>query len=350
MSLRSWFRGFYRVGPMEPGGQVDKRQLPSGDLYELLVAERAARLAAEGRAEALAAELLEQGRASAATIEVLTARVGELTVQVADLAARLGANSSNSSRPPSQDGPGAKPKSLRKRTGRRPGGQPGREGATLEMVADPGVVEEVRPDSCGGCGRHLGKRLPSLGAERRQVFDLPPLALEVTEYRLHEVECPGCRLVTKAQAPVGVGRQVQYGPGVQAWLVNFHARQYGTYQRGAEHFEDTFGQPVSPATIAKFVAQAALRITGGYKPVAAAILAGAEYAHADETGFKVDGKTHWAHSISNPAATWIEVHEKRGKEAVNHIGIIPKITEVLIHDAWAPYDSYQNVAAEVCLS
>ncbi|MCL1900576.1 MAG: transposase [Promicromonosporaceae bacterium] len=295
-------------------------------------AERRARVAADER------------------IGELVAQVAALTAQVAELLARLGTDSSNSSRPPSSDGPAAKPRSLRAKGVRKPGGQAGRAGKTLEVVADPDLVVDHRPAGCRGCGAALTGQGDSVGFEARQVFDLPPLALVVTEHRLHQARCGACRAVTKAVAPGGVVRQVQYGPGVQAWLVNFHARQYGTYQRGAEHFEDTFGQPVSPATIAKFVAQAALRITGGYKPVAAAILAGAEYAHADETGFKVDGKTHWAHSISNPAATWIEVHEKRGKEAVNHIGIIPKITGVLIHDAWAPYDSYQNVAAEVCLS
>ena len=135
--------------------------------------------------------------------------------QVKELKARLALNSRNSSKPPSSDGLAKPaPKSLRQKTGRRPGGQPGRVGRTLLPVAQPDRVQLHRLDRCP-CGLCRGRSLrhqPLLGHEKRQVFELPPLRLEVTEHQAQIKRCPvsGCRV--GASFPEGVNAPVQYGP------------------------------------------------------------------------------------------------------------------------------------------
>jgi transposase len=300
----------------------------------LLAAERAARELAEERVGVL----LRQ-------VEALTDQVAELTAQVAELVARLGADSSSSGLPPSKDPPGARTRSLRKKTGRKPGGQVGHEGRTLQVSDAPDRVVEHRPGACAGCGDRLDGLSVPTKVEARQVFDLPGrLRLEVTEHRLASVRCPGCREVTRADAPGGVVRQVQYGPNVASLAVHLVSSHYVALERAGDLLGDLFGYQASPATITTMVDQAAARVVADARPVIADLLAAGAVAHADETGFKVAGARFWAHSLSSPAATWIEVHARRGKKAMDDIGILPRFTGTLVHDLWTAYDAYPGVA------
>jgi transposase len=291
------------------------------------------------------AELVELLRAEREQNALLLAKVSELSAQVAELLARLGTDSTNSSKPPSSDGPTApKPRSLRGKSGRKPGGQVGRAGKTLQMCAKPDEVIAYRPDACGDCGKRLPAHLPATCVDVRQVFDLPDeLRLKVTEHRLEAVTCLSCAAVNKPQAPTKVSRQVQYGPNVAAFCVYLANSQHVALGRCAELVTDLFGQPISVATINKWNEQAGARITNEFKPVAADILQDADFVHLDETGFKVAGKTKWVHSISNPQAAWIEVHDKRGSAAMDAIGILPTVAGTIVHDAWGAYDTYHGV-------
>lgn len=308
---------------------------------------------AGGEVERLTAELAAERAVSRERIgallgqvEALTAQVAALTAQVAELAARLGTDSSNSGLPPSKDPPGARQRSLREKTGRKPGGQPGREGKTLQASDVPDRVVEHRPGVCAGCGEGLDAWSVPVRVEARQVFDLPEdLRLEVVEHRLASVACPSCREVTKAAAPAGVTRQVQYGPRVTSLAVHLDTCQYVARRRTGDLLGEVFGHKVSPATVTAMVAAAAEKITEQVRPVIVGLLTGGPVAHADETGFKVAGKTHWAHSLSSPVATWIAVHPRRGKEAVDHIAILPAFTGTLVRDAYCIYDTYQNITA-----
>ena len=163
-------------------------------LAALVVSLRAELLAAQAVAEQLRTEL------ATARGELADARQ-----RIAELEARAGKNSRNSSKPPSSDGlgkPAPKPKSLRKRTGRKPGGQDGHAGRTLRQVAVPDREVPHEPGCCAGCRRSLAGR-PVTGVERRQEFDLPPVKLEVTEHQLIERECV-CGERTRGSAPEGV--------------------------------------------------------------------------------------------------------------------------------------------------
>jgi transposase len=143
------------------------------------------------------------------------ARAGE---RIAELEARLRQTPRNSSVPPSAEGLGKPaPKSLRKRTGRRQGGQAGHEGSTLAQVAKPDREVRHEPGRCGRCGTGLASR-PVTGIERRQVFDLPPVKVKVTEHQLIERECR-CGQREKGAARAGAKAPVQYGPRIAGIII-----------------------------------------------------------------------------------------------------------------------------------
>jgi len=302
---------------------------------ELLAAERVARALAEERVGVLLAQ-----------VEALTAQVAELGAQVADLVARLGADSSNSHLPPSKDPPGARQRSLRKKSGRPVGGQVGHEGKTLQVSDCPDRVVEHRPTACCGCGQRLSAADGPTKTEVRQVFDLPAdVRLEVTEHRLASLRCTGCGKVTRAGAPPGATRQVQYGPRVSSLVVHLVSSHYVALERAGDLMCDLFGYKTCAGTVTKMLTRAAQAVDTRARPVIARLLEQAPVAHADETGLKVAGARYWVHSLSSPAATWIGVHAKRGREAMDEIGILPRFTGTLVHDAWAPYDTYTDVTA-----
>ncbi len=148
-------------------------------------------------------------------------QIARLEAEVAELRRQLGQNSQNSSRPPSSDSPFVKPapKSLRRKSGRRPGGQPGHPGSTLARVADPDSVVRHEPGPCAGCGAGLAGA-PEVGVERRQEFDLPPMTVRVTEHQLIARRCT-CGITTCGAAPDGIAAPVQYGPRITAIIEVF---------------------------------------------------------------------------------------------------------------------------------
>src|SRR4051794_2445344 len=133
-------------------------------------------------------------------IAQLQARIAEQDTEIAELERRLAASSRNSSKPPSSDGlDKPAPKSLRGRSGRKPGGQPGREGRTLRQVSTPDEVVVHEPGGCAGCGGTLPADGPPAGIIRRQVFDIPTITVRVVEHRLISRRC-SCGAVTQAPA------------------------------------------------------------------------------------------------------------------------------------------------------
>ncbi len=270
--------------------------------------------------------------------EKLKARILEQDTRIAELERQLSANSRNSAKPPSADGLAKPaPKSLRKKSGRKPGGQRGHKGDTLRQVADPDEVTRHEPGCCRGCGQGL-TNAPGAGFTRRQVFDLPPVSIHVTEHHLVSRRC-GCGMTTTANAPAGVAAPVQYGPRILAVIVYLYMGQYLSKHRTAQAMSELFGTPVSAGTVAAATARAAGDLTGFCAAVTEKIAA-AEVAHFDETGFRAAGKLHWLHSASTSLFTLITCHRRRGREAMNAAGILPAFTGTAVHDAWAPYDTY----------
>lgn len=293
--------------------------------------------------EQLAALVVEQ----AATIKRLERRVVELEGEVADLKRRLAANSRNSSRPPSSDGLSKAPvkKSLRRASGRKPGGQPGHDGGHLAAVADPDQVVRHSPGGCDGCGAELSGA-PVEAIERRQVFDLPEIRLRVTEHVVERRRCC-CGCVTAAAFPAEASAPTQYGPRVRALAIYLLARQHLPYQRTAELFGDWLGAPVSTGTLASFVARGAEDLRGFLDEVHRQIIS-APVAHFDETGARVDGRLRWLFAASTERLTFYSLHDKRGKDGLDHAGVLPCFTGIAVHDGFAPYRHYTIAAHALC--
>lgn len=266
--------------------------------------------------------------------------------RIAELERRIASTSRNSSKPPSSDGLGKPdPKSLRKKSGRRPGGQNGHPGRTLQQVPDPDEVTYHEPVSCRGCGAGL-TQTPRVGLTRRQVFDLPPIRISVTEHQLASHTCP-CGTTTTADAPEGVNAPVQYGPRVLAFIVYLYMGQYLSKDRTAKAMSELFNTPVATGTVSAATARASTDLQGFTDTITKKI-ADADVAHFDETGFRVTGKLHWLHCASTPLYTLITCHRRRGRQAMDAAGVLPHFTGTAVHDAWAPYDTYPNLTHALC--
>jgi transposase len=263
--------------------------------------------------------------------------VSLLTRRIADLEKQIGKNSSNSSKPPSTDG-FKKPPSKRTKTGKPSGAQKGHPGRTLEFCDKPDHIVEHSPVVCEGCGESLSGVDP-IRTERRQVFDVPPVEVEVTEHHINICSCPNCGTVNRAQAPEGVNQPVQYGPRIQAlgaYLVNY---QLLPLERTAELMEDVFGVHISEGTLCSTTARAAKALEGVEAAIVAAIKE-APVVHMDETGQRINGKLTWLHVASTIRLTYYSSQSKRGKVALDNIGILTAFTGTAVHDGWGAYSGY----------
>jgi len=275
-----------------------------------------------------------------ARIELLELVAEQTAARVEELELRLGRDSHNSHKPPSSDGlsKGKAPKNLRRKSGRRSGGQPGHPGHTLRQVERPDVTVPHAPHQCAHCGLSL-LQAPVRQVERRQVFDLPPLALQVTEHQAQTKRCTHCGETTQAAFPPQVTAPVQYGPGVLALGVYLQQYQLLPYARTQELLFDLFGAAPSEATLGRALEEAA----GVLAPVEELIrqaIGAAERAHFDETGLRVASRLHWLHVVSTEQLTYYQLHAKRGREAHEAIGLLPDFAGVAVHDAYAPLLSY----------
>jgi transposase len=274
-----------------------------------------------------ATELLEWGRRD----------LDGLVSYCLTLQERLAITSRNSSKPPSQDGYlKPQPKSLRGKTGKKSGGQPGHPGTTLKPVDKPDYTKVHPLSICPcGCGTDLSAQ-PVLSYESRQVFDLPPQKLVVTEHRVEVKLCPVSRELVRTPWPAGITAPVQYGPAFLAWLVYMNTQHFIPLDRIGQMSFDQFGYYVSDNTILT-----AMQTTGRQlAPFTQAVeeqLAQEPVLNADESGLRVAGKLLWLHILSTPKLTWYGVHGKRGGEALDAFAILSKFMGRLVHDCWQPY-------------
>lgn len=268
-------------------------------------------------------------------------------VRIGELEARWGMTSKNSSKPPSCDGLAKPaPKSLRGQSKRGPGRPKGQVGFTLWPVADPDHRQDHEPRACRGCGAGLAGA-GWAGEERRQVFDLPPLRLEVTEHRLISRTCT-CGVITKADAPQGVTAPVQYGSGLAGVGVYLFHGQFLSKSRTVAALGDLFGAKIAANTLVSWTKRIAAGVVATVIPAITERLAGAAVAHFDETGFRTAGKLHWMHSASTSTDVLLTVHPKRGVKGMDAAGVLVRFTGTAVHDAWAPYDTYTNVTHALC--
>lgn len=269
----------------------------------------------------------------------LVAAINMLLIVVKLLVDRVGLTSRNSSKPPSSD-PNREKKSRRKSTRPR-GGQQGHPGSNLEPVDDPDEIQLIEIDR-----RTLPRgHYVDCGYESRQQFDIR-IARHVCEYRAQILENEfGQRFV--AEFPPGLTRATQYGASVKANAVYMSMFQLIPYERIQTHFAELFGIPISAGSVYNFN-EAAYQRLALFEALAKAQLRGADVVHADETGINIDGGRLWVHGASNEEWTWLAPHAKRGKEAMDEIGILPYFIGLLVHDHWKPYYRYESCSHVLC--
>ena len=273
--------------------------------------------------------------------EQLTKQNEELSKRIKELEGQLAKNSRNSSKPPSSDGlkkPKPKPKSLRKKSGRKPGGQKGHQGKTLSMVEKPDHTITHTVDQCQCCKCSLKEQAPER-IERRQVFDIPVHKLEVTEHS-GEVKTCHCGHLNRAVFPKEVTAPVQYGPRVKSTAAYLKDYQLLPFQRLTEIMSDLFAcETFSQGTLANLTADCSQQL----EPVDEFIrtqVASAAVAGFDETGMRAVGSLHWLHTISTEWLTWYFAHKKRGSEAMDAAGVLPEFNGRAVHDFWDAYLKY----------
>jgi transposase len=270
--------------------------------------------------------------------------VARLTERVKELEAQVAKNSGNSSKPPSSDGLNKKPAPAPtgKPGGRKRGGQRGHPGSTLQQVSEPDeVVLHPLPELCD-CGRPLHPVV----AEIRQVFDIPPVSLQVTEHQTFKARC-ACGRCHRSAFPAEVAAPVQYGPAVKGLAVLLTQHHMMPFERTAELLSGLLGLTLSPATIEAFVIEAATRLSPTAGAIAAAVTV-APVINVDETGLRVAGKLKWLHVAVTQALAWMGVHDKRGIEAMTAFAILPEVTGVLVHDGWKPYETLAQCGHALC--
>lgn len=294
----------------------------------------------------LVVELTSRLDATEKKINEQQAEIIQLRTENAELRARLGMNSSNSSQPPSADGPavGPTPRSLRRRSGRKPGGQSGHPGTTLTQIAEPDQVISHAPDVCHDCGRHLDATCDQ-DTIRRQVFDIPLPRVVVTEHHLTSRRCP-CGKLTRAMAPPGVEAPTQYGPGIAAVGLYLYQAQFCSINRTAQALAELFGLPISVGTLTNWTSKAAADLDL-FTDQVTTLLAHSALLHVDETSIKHPGGRLWIHSASNDQYSLLTAHPSRGRTAINAANVIPRFTGTLVHDAYTCYDTYPGVTRHV---
>jgi transposase len=271
-------------------------------------------------------------------IERMQEQIAGLTQQAKDVQDRLAKNSRNSSLPPSSDRFVRQPKSLRKKSAKKSGGQEGHEGTTLRFSPAPDEVIEHQVAVCASCQHDL-RAVEACVTLRRQVVDIPSPRLIVQEHRAEQKQCPRCQHLTQASFPSAVAAPIQYGPLIGAAAVYLTQQQLLPLQRSCEVLSDVLGVHMSEATVGELIKRTACQLAGVEQQIKEALIEAA-VIHQDETGVSVGGKRYWQHVSSTATLTHYQVHQSRGQEALKAIGILPVFQGISIHDAWGSYFLY----------
>ena len=269
-------------------------------------------------------------------IEAQQAQITELTERIKVLEARLNQNSSNSNLPPSSDGPGKpKPKSLRKKSRKKRGGQKGHTGHTLEMVSNPDEIIDLPAPECGSCGKTLRKRRQTYKA--RQEFDIKITKI-VREYRAYEYDCQ-CGRIECSAFPETLRSKTQYGPTIESLVIYISQQLLVPYNRLSEFIRDVTDYNMSEGTMVNMVSKCADNLEI-FEESAKQSLIQAPVVGFDETSIRLADRLAWIHTVNTDNLILLSLHGKRGTIAMNEIGVLPNFKGVAVHDYWKAYFTF----------
>jgi len=281
-----------------------------------------------------------------ARIESYERQIASMSVRIKELEDQLSKNSRNSSKPPSSDGYAKPaPKSLRGKSNRKAGGQSGHSGSTLKMVSTPDVTHSHQVENCTSCFCDLSNQVAD-SVERRQVFDLPPMQILVTEHQAETKKC-SCGQVNVASFPSDVTRYVQYGSNIRSLILYLQDYQFLPYERCKEFFSDLFDVKISTGTFYNIHQEADGKLEAFARDLKA-VLSTSKVVGFDETGVNINGDNHWLHSCSTESHVLYQLHKKRGRIAMDAIDVLPHFSGIAVHDGFKSYAAYDNCTHALC--
>jgi transposase len=280
-------------------------------------------------------------------VRALQQMVAAQDAEIQALRDQLAKNSRNSGKPPSSDGL-KKPRvqNLRSKTDRSSGGQRGHTGHTLERVQQPDQVVMHRISECPHCATDL-RTIEPCHLERRQVFDVPPASIEVTEHQAEVKQCPQCGNQVKGDFPPDVTQPVQYGPRIKAQASYLNNYQLIPWTRTCELLGDFYGHTPAEALVQEANAAVAKRIEPSLDAIQQQLIA-SDVVHFDESGLRVEGTLNWLHVASTELLTYYTVHAKRGQEGMKAMGILSAFGGRAMHDGWKPYFTFSHCQHALC--
>lgn len=206
-------------------------------------------------------------------------------------------------------------------------------------------VEVSKVSCCDQCGADLYD-IPCTGHERRTKIDIV-FEKVVTHVDAEIKSCPNCAAELKGQFPKGLHGPLQYGDGVKAYMINLLMAQMMALARVQKMVTTLIDVTISESTILGYVMQLYESLER-WEVSAKETLLKSLAMHCDETSLRVAKKNHWVHVYSAGELTLKCLHPKRGNEAVDEIGILPRYGGVVIHDCWASYFSYSGCLHALC--
>lgn len=279
-------------------------------------------------------------------VSQLLTRIELLEAENAELRRRLSLTSHNSDKPPSTDGLSKKTAALPKESNKKQGGQTGHEGKTLKMVevADKTILHH--PIACPCCRRTFAACEIEAVVQRRQVFDMPAPRLEVTEHQVGAITC--CGQVHVGVFPDGVNAPVQYGDRIKAMSVLLNTDYRLPFEKISQLFSDLYDCSFNESTAVSANQQAYQALEPIEALIKACILQEA-VVHFDETGMRVEGSLHWMHVACSSLFTYLFVHKKRGKQALQGSdSLLKDFTHYAIHDCWVSYFAFTDCQHGLC--
>jgi transposase len=279
-------------------------------------------------------------------IILMTKEIERLTAKVSELEGRLNTNSGNSSKPPSQDGfDKPAPKSLRTKSGKKPGGQKGHKGAGLKLCREPDEVIEHKAEHCQNCGINL-TGVTCTCVKTSNVIDFR-IEVRIIAHRQMKSVCPVCGTENRGEMPKEASHSMAYGSGLRGFVVLLSNYACVGMKKIREILSDVFGIPLSTGTIANINAGFADNSIPILQEIQEKML-NSPLLHKDESGMNMNGKNWWLHTSSTPELTYITAHPKRGKEGIDDNGILDDYTGILVHDFWASYFKYEKCLHAMC--
>lgn len=280
-------------------------------------------------------------------IDLLVRKIEELEKENRELRRRLNMDSSNSNKPPSSDSIFKKSQrpSRNKNRKRKPGGQFGHDGSKLTKFEHVDLYEDHSLNICSCCH---SKDLHFIKSSTKQIVDIPIPKIEVTEHTLYDYKCNKCGQKISSPISKTLNQEVQYGPNIKSLVTYLNVYQLIPYKRLTELVEAIYGHKISQGSISNFNKEINEKLKGFINQLKTSFIEPNQVLHSDETACMVSKIMHWVHVYSNGTRTLLQGHTKRGRQAMDEIGILNNATGTLIHDRLSSYKGYDQMEHGLC--